>query len=155
MSVAVSQRLQELRRRLAASENLEVITDVRRAARRFAERTDLREAFAMLVAGCDEKRRRIRAASATQRQALAAGCAFTMSPGIEMKIGAWRLMNLAIGPASSGTPRTGDAAMRSKAETFRGPRTTPSILRRQLAEFVSGSARHVSDHATAARVLYQ
>jgi hypothetical protein len=91
MSVAVSQRLQELRRRLAASENLEVITDVRRAARRFAERTDLREAFAMLVAGCDEKRRRIRAASATQRQALAAGCAFTMSPGIEMKIGAWAI----------------------------------------------------------------
>jgi hypothetical protein len=43
--------LQELRRRLAASENLEVITDVRRATRRFAERADLREAFAMLVAG--------------------------------------------------------------------------------------------------------
>ena len=91
MSVAVSQRLQELRRRLAASENLEVITDIRRAATRFAERTDLREAFAMLVAGCDEKRRRIRAASATRRQALAAGCAFTMSPGIEMKIGAWAI----------------------------------------------------------------
>jgi hypothetical protein len=91
MSVAVSQRLQELRRRLAASENLEVITDIRRAARHFAERTDLREAFAMLVVGCDEKRRRIRAALATQRQALAADCAFTMSPGIEMKIGAWAI----------------------------------------------------------------
>src|SRR5207344_1828129 len=52
-------------------------TDIRRAARRFAERTDLREAFAILVAGCDEKRRRIRAASATQRQALAADRAST------------------------------------------------------------------------------
>jgi hypothetical protein len=89
MSVAVSQRLQELRRRLAASENLEVITDIRRAARHFAERTDLREAFAMLVAGCDEKQRRVRAALATRRQALAADSAFTMSPGIEMKVGAW------------------------------------------------------------------
>jgi hypothetical protein len=91
MSVAVSQRLQELRRRLAASENLEVITGIRRAARRFTERTDLREAFAMLVACCDEKRRRIRAASATQRQALAADRASTMSPGIEMQIGAWEI----------------------------------------------------------------
>jgi ABC-type branched-subunit amino acid transport system ATPase component len=91
MSVAVSQRLQELRRRLAVSENLEVITDIRRAARRFAERTDLREAFAILVAGCDEKRWRIRAASATQRQALAANRASTTSPGIEMKIGAWAI----------------------------------------------------------------
>ena len=33
----------------------------------------------MLVAGCDEKRRRIRAASATQRQALAADRASTMN----------------------------------------------------------------------------
>jgi multidrug resistance efflux pump len=50
-----------------ASENLEVITDIRRAARHFAERTDLREAFAMLVAGCDEKRRRVRAAYCAKR----------------------------------------------------------------------------------------
>jgi len=113
MSVAVSQRLQELRRRLAASENLEVITGIRRAARRFTERTDLREAFAMLVACCDEKRRRIRAASATQRQALAADRASTMSPGIEMQIGAWEIR----GPIGTLKRRTG---IRLAARTMAG-----------------------------------
>ena len=57
------------------------------AAMRFAERNDLPEAFATLVACCDEKRRRIRAASATRRQALA-DRASTMSPRIGMRIGA-------------------------------------------------------------------
>jgi hypothetical protein len=90
MSVALSQRLRDLRHRLAATENLQAIADIRRAATRFTEGNDLREAFARLVACCDEKRRRIRAASATRRHALAAERASTMSPGIEMRIGAWK-----------------------------------------------------------------
>ena len=91
MSVALSQRLRDLRHRLAATENLQTIADIRRAATRFAEGNDLRgRFFATLVACCDEKRRRIRAASATRRQALAAERASTMSPGIEMRIGAWK-----------------------------------------------------------------
>ena len=88
MSVALSQRLRDLRHRLAATENLQTIADIRRAATRFAERNDLPEAFATLVVCCDEKRRRIRAASATRRLALA-DRASTMSPRIEMRIGAW------------------------------------------------------------------
>ena len=89
MSVAVSQRLQELRRRLAVSENLEVITDIRRAARRFAERTDLREAFAIPVVGCDEKRGA--SAPLRRRSVRRLPPTSTTSPGIEMKIGAWAI----------------------------------------------------------------
>ena len=53
MSVALSQRLRDLRHRLAATENLQTIADIRRAATRFAEGNDLREAFATLVACCE------------------------------------------------------------------------------------------------------
>jgi len=42
MSVALSQRLRDLRHRLAETENLQTIADIRRAAMRFAERNDLR-----------------------------------------------------------------------------------------------------------------